>query len=1090
MNDLQFSKTRTSAEYSGGHRIIKRYGLLIGFFVLCFLQIGVVPVDAQVTTADVVGTITDSTGAILPDVSVSLLSGDTNLARKVQSTSVGDYTFTLLTPGRYTVTVSAPGYKTFTSNVIVAAGDRARVNVALPVGQLTETVNVDSASPALQSDSSVVAALITEKAVQDLPLNGRNFVSLAQITPGVNEGPPKGLSSGAGTGDRRPSTDMSVNGQADLVNNEMIDGMDNNERLQGSIGVRSSIDSIAELRVITNLYPAEITRTAGGVIEIVTKGGSNQFHGSLFEFFRNDALNAAYYQFGAHNPKPKLRQNQFGGSLSGPIFRDRTFFFGDYEGLRLIQGGAPTKVTVPTLYEEQHIGDFSDIGGAVYTGSQLDPAGVNYFKLFPAPNVSGTTNQYVGTQVFRTQSAISDGRVDHKFSEKDSGFVRYSYNGFTEFLPPVLPVANVAGLSVYPGGSNSAVQAHSGQLDYVHTFTPNLIMNLKAGFLGLYIKETQLNFGTAVNTAFGQPNINISSDTSGLGLLTVTGFTSLGNAGNFLPFGITDNAFQYVGSATYIRGSHSFKSGASLIRRQSTNVGSQYGDGNFTVTNLANLVQGIFSSSIRGNQLSAPHVRTWEIGVYGQDDWHIRKNLTLNLGVRYDIYTPYTEVQNHISNFNFANPAAGVIVAGQNGVSSTANIATQYGNVAPRLGFAYSPKDGYVIRGGYGMTFVPENLNSTSYLQNQPFYSSFGTCSSTTCPAPYTRLAAGLPLPTVTSTTVLTGNLTAAEAPNFHVSYFHQFNLTAQKDFSGNVFTLTYAGMLGRHVIQRIPDFNAPPPNTCGQVGSTCTNANTLRPYYSAQPGLGQITGIQSEGVSSYHALEGIFERRTRKGLTLGANFTWARGLDDAYALARTAGSGDGFGYVPTQIRQLDYGNADVDVRDRFAATANYELPFGKSLRGVSALFAKGWQTNLLMVWSGTNPFTVTNAADTSNTNPGAANADRPNQIASFKTSNPTPAQFFNTAAFVKQPFGTLGSEHRNQLYGPHYRHVDLSLFKTFPIHDEVNLQFRMEAYNIANTTNFNTPNSSLGTATFGQLTSTIPTYNPRVFQLALKLQF
>jgi hypothetical protein len=222
----------------------------------------------------------------------------------------------------------------------------------------------------------------------------------------------------------------------------------------------------------------------------------------------------------------------------------------------------------------------------------------------------------------------------------------------------------------------------------------------------------------------------------------------------------------------------------------------------------------------------------------------------------------------------------------------------------------------------------------------------------------------------------------------------------------------------------------------------------------------------------------------------MGANFTWARGLDDAYALARPAGSGDGFGYVPTQIRQLDYGNSEVDVRNRLAITANYELPFGKTLKGAAGLLGKGWQTNTLIVWSGTNPFTVVNSADTANTNPGAANADRPNQVSSWKISNPSPSEFFNILAFQKQTFGTLGSESRNQLYGPHYRHADLSLFKNFPIFNQATLQFRVEAYNIANTTNFNTPNSSLGTATFGELTSTIPAYNPRVYQFALKLQF
>ena len=614
MIDQQLSRNPANHMSSDSRRVVSRHGFLQAFLLTLALCVLKPTASAQVTTADVVGTVTDSTSAILPNVTVSLRSLDTNIERKAQSTSAGDYTFTLLAPGRYTLTVSVSGYKTFNSTVSVAAGDRARLNAILSLGDVTETVNVQSASPALQSDSSFVGATITEKSVQDLPLNGRNFTSLAQITAGSNEGPPKGLSSGAGTGDRRPSTDMAVNGQADLVNNEMIDDMDNNERLQGTIGVHPSIDSIAELRVITNLYPAEISRTAGGVIEIVTKSGTNQFHGSVYEYFRNDALNAAYYQFGAHNRKPELRQNQFGGSLGGPIFHDRTFFFADYEGLRLNQGGAPTSVTVPTFYEEQHVGDFSDVGGTVYTSAQLDPVGVNYFKLYPAPNVGASS--YVGTQVNRTKSATADTRVDHKLNDNNSIFVRYSYNGFTELLPPLLPVAHVAGLSIYPTGSNAQTQAHNGQIDYVHSFSPNFLMNLKAGFLGIYINETQLNYGTAVNTAFGEPNVNIDAGTSGLGLLSVTGSTPLGNAGNFLPTGITDNAFQYLGSATYIHGAHTIKVGASLIRRQSTDAGSQYGAGNFTVSSFANLaIQGIFSASVRNYEISrAFHLRTWEIG--------------------------------------------------------------------------------------------------------------------------------------------------------------------------------------------------------------------------------------------------------------------------------------------------------------------------------------------------------------------------------------------------------------------------------------------------------------------------------------------
>jgi len=331
--------------------------------LISILMYVVVPAsaDAQVTTADVVGKVTDATGAVVPGAKVTLTNLGTNISRAVAADESGDYVVNLLPIGRYSVRVEVAGFKTFTvGELTLVAGDRVRVDAKLEVGQTSETVEITAELPALQTDSSSLGTAITGRLVQDLPLNGRNYVQLAQLVPGVSPGPPNGLATGTRPDDRRLNSSYSVNGQDPVANNNLIDGMDNNERFIGTIGVRPSIDAIQEFRVLTNLYSAEISRTSGGVINILTKSGTNDFHGSLFEFLRNDRLDAnGNYNLtgGTQLPKQKFRQNQFGGSLGGPIAKDRTFFFGDYEALKIGQG-IPITAVVPTA--KQRIGVFSE----------------------------------------------------------------------------------------------------------------------------------------------------------------------------------------------------------------------------------------------------------------------------------------------------------------------------------------------------------------------------------------------------------------------------------------------------------------------------------------------------------------------------------------------------------------------------------------------------------------------------------------------------------------------------------------------------------------------------------------------------------
>jgi hypothetical protein len=518
----------------------------------------------------------------------------------------------------------------------------------------------------------------------------------------------------------------------------------------------------------------------------------------------------------------------------------------------------------------------------------------------------------------------------------------------------------------------------------------------------------------------------------------------------------------------------------------------------------------------RSNSLVPPHYRLWEPSAYLQDDWHATPTLTLNLGVRYDVFTPFTEAHNAISNFDPAT--ASIVVANQNGVNQYAGLNPTWTNVAPRIGFAYTVTPGTVLRGGFGISYFPMNYTSNSSLKNQPFVSAFN-CNNGNCPAPIPGIGGpgngtgtfqrGLPLPTAASATNPAGNIADPVDPAFRSSYLEQFNLTLERAFGPNVLQATYVGMLGRHIAQIYNDQNLPPlisNNTLNALaaveGTTPGTAyNMLRPFYTQLPNITQIGGYNSGGSSNYNALQLSLNRRTSAGLTFNANYTLAHGLDNVLNLSNEIN--DGYGTIPSQISSVDYGNSDVDIRNRLAFSANYELPFGKSASGLVGTLARGWQANTILVWESGEPFTVINSSGIATTSFGNHN-DRPNQLRKGNLSGSSIAEFFDPTAFAPQTSGVLGTERKNPLYGPHYRHADLSLFKNFPVYRESFLQFRAECFNIANMTNFANPNntlqSSAGTTdpdvytvtsnNVGTITTTSANYNPRLFQFALKYQF
>jgi len=1082
--------------------------------------------SAQVNTADILGTVTDAGGAVIPNVKVTVVNTATNETKVATTGSTGDYIFNLMPSGSYTITAEAPSFKKATINLNVVSGDRARANVQLQVGDVTQTVEVAAQTPALQTDSATLSTVVGAQGVQDLPLNGRNFVTLVQSTIGVVIGPSNSILSGTRPDERRQTANIAANGQNEVFNNQMIDGMDNNEREQLTILMRPSIDSIQEVKVDTNSYPAEVGRAGGAVINLLTKSGTNQWHGGAYEYLRNDKLNANdFFSNSAGTPRPEYRQNQFGGSFGGAIRKDKTFFFVDTEALRIVQGVPTGLISTPTLFEEKNPGNFTDQPGGIIV-PHLDPVGLKFFGLFPAPNTGAAnaiTSNYNQNVVKTYNSTTYDARVDHRFSDKDSMFGRFSYNPTFNSQPSLFPNVNgvTAGGGIYPGPSNADSQGY--MLDYVHIFSPTLVMELKGGFTRLNLLTASPDVGKNVAASFGMPNTDVNANVSGLPALQLTGMVGTGSDftlgdDNFVPIYDINNVFQETGSLTWTKGTHNIKYGATLIRRQLNYFQNTRGVGYFQFTgqgigpvltsgasgvlaNIEDLVQGTPNEIQRQISYHWQYLRFWEPAIFIQDDWHAKSWLTLNIGLRWDHFSPITSATGQRSNFDITSASSCASGCNPYLVGATAGVKPTWTNFEPRLGFAINPRKNLVIRGGFGMSRFAQDYASTA-LNNYgpPFISQTINCfpatgtGATACPAGSGTLSQGAPIAPIPPLNNLVPGVVQDHDLHYPNAYIMQYNVTVQKQFGANVVSVGYVGELARH-LQWAPNINVPAPST-----------GALNPlvYSGVFPNVTNINFSTADGASEYNSAQFTFERRYSKGLTVNINYTFARNLtnitDGGATVTAAAGS------ILPYNRSYDWGNSDIGIAHRVSFRWNYELPFGKNSSRMMKLAIGGWQMNSLAFWQTGNPFTVVSQAfNPAQTNATLVTTDRPNVVGgqSYAPSNQSFTNWININAFALQPKGSPGSETHDQLYGPHQRDLDLSIFKDFQLKERMKLQFRAEAYNITNTENFALPNVSITKWTsnvvgalpttngqFGQITASNLALNPRQFQLALKLIF
>lgn len=1025
--------------------------------------------SGQTVRGSIGGTVAAATGRPVGGARVEIGATDTGHKRGSTTDARGEFIFTSLPPGSYRIDVERDGFRRHVRTIDLAVGQEIHLDIPLLPGQRTEQVSVTAAAPLTKTESAAIGGLVDTRSILGLPLDGRNFYELSLLLPGVV--PPAPGSAGSVRGDFA----INVNGGREDANAFLLDGVYNGDPKLNGFAVNPPVDAIREFEVLTSSYDASFGRNAGGQVNVVVKSGTNQLHGTAYEFFRNAALDSRNFFAPSGQPDPKYQRNQFGASAGAPLVKNRTFLFADYQGTRLHEG--ITRIAnVPTLAERN--GDFSQsanppvnpLTGQPFPGNQLpkffqDPTGAAIAALYPLPNRNVPGANYIGSPATRDRDDQFDLRLDHVVSNRSELSARYSFSRRSLYEPFTGP-SN----SLIPGyGDNVPRRAQNAMIGETHVFTPSLINEVRAGFDRVALRVIQENVNNNLNAKAGLPVVSSNPRDAGLTFITVPGYSPLGDESNNPQSGVT-NDYQVLDQATWSRGRHLARFGFDFRDLQQNAFRDVESRGFISFSGLiagnalAEMLLGAPTTTGVARLDNPQHLRGKSYDGFAQDTFRVRPGLTLTFGLRYEYNTPPVDPRNRA---NLFDPAAGTLVqVGTRGLPR-GGYGGDRNNFAPRVGVAWSPgaNGKTVLRAGYGIYYDQSSLApseglyfSPPYFNLQLFFPVQGLYNLTLRDPFPTDFPFGVPL----SATAFDRNL--------RTPYMQHWNFNIQRQLGqSRLFELGYVASKGTH-LYGARDINQPRPS------------NAQR-YQRPLPQFEDINILESRGDSSYNSLQARFEQRLHAGLSALVSYTYAKSIDDASSFFSSGGDPN-FPQDSYNLR-AERGRSNFDIRHRASISYAYDLPFKSRLWG-------GWQTFGILTFQTGQPFTVALLPDFDNSNTGRSSLgfganDRPNVLRDPNIANRTPARWFDTGAFAIPARGNFGNAGRNIVNGPGRQTVNVSLIKNTPVAERATVQFRAEVFNLLNHANFALPGNFVGSPGFGQVLSAD---NARRIQLGLKLLF